>query len=701
MEWFETAPDPPMNEVGPKRILVLDDQEALTGLCREYLSSLGHKVFEARHLEEARECLRRESIDLVLCDVGLKGGESGLDLMRELLPRAPDVAVCLMTASHDLQLAIDCLRQGAFDFITKPFGMAALGRAVERALGRRQTMINEREETDALMRSLARFPEDNPNPVFRVDGAGVLHYSNRAGQSLLREWRLELGEGLPETLQGLLRQTEDANDDGSRSAVEIGVGDRIFSFTATPIQGGSGYYFYGHDVTEWRAAERELVRLKNEATELSMRDQLTGMANRALLQKRFVELTARAPTTGERLAVVLLDLDHFKEINDVYGHEAGDKVLVRVALRLNEALRDDDVLCRWGGDEMVVLKSGLPDRESVEEFCRDLLNLGREAARSPALGAPITLSAGYAMFPADGEKLDSLLQKADQALYRAKEMGKDTWRGYDVAEDGAVFRGNPGVLARFNRTVNDEGIDVHYQPLIEATSGRMVAVEALARWTDPELGTVPPARFIPEAERRGLIGRLGECVLRKALDDLASWRESGLEIGLSVNLSRRQLLSRDFVSFVAAEVRRRALPPSLLTLEITECPSFFDTGAGRDRLEELAAAGYGISLDDFGTGYSSLAEIATMRFSELKIAMELSRQVVEEKGRRVVQAIVMMGRAMHLTVVAEGVETEEEATVLKSLGVDRLQGFLYARPMPADDLVSIFGQSMVNGEVRR
>ncbi len=689
-----------MSDVGRNRILVLDDQEALTGLCREFLSGHGHTVFEARHLAEARECLRRESIDLVLCDVGLKGGESGLELMSELLPRAPDVAVCLMTASHDLQLAIDCLRQGAFDFITKPFGMVALGRAVERALARRRTMIEEREKTDVLMRALARFPEDNPNPVFRVDDEGLLQYSNRAGDVLLREWRVALGERLPEALEELLRPTETCREESNRVAVEVGVGNRVFSFTATPIQGAPGYYLYGHDVTEWRAAERELVRLKNEATELSMRDQLTGMANRALLQKRFGELTTRATRTGEQLAVVLLDLDHFKEINDVYGHEAGDKVLVRAALSLNEALQEDDVLCRWGGDEMVVLKSGLPNREKVDEFCRDLLNLGREAARSPSLGAPITLSAGFAVFPGDGEKLDTLLQKADQALYRAKEMGKDTWRGYDASEDGAVFRGNPGVLARFNRSVNDDGIEVHYQPLVEALTGRMVAVEALARWTDPELGLVAPSRFIPEAERRGLIGRLGECVVRKALDDLASWRNNGLEIGLSVNLSRRQLINRDFSAFLAGEMERRGLEPAVLTLEITECPSFFDTTAGRDRLEELASAGYGISLDDFGTGYSSLAEIATMHFGELKIAMELTRQVAEDKGRRIVQAIVMMGRAMHLTVVAEGVEDEREAEILRNMGVDRLQGFLFAHPMPAKEVVRFWLRFRKNEEVR-
>ncbi len=689
-----------MSAAGSKRILVLDDQEALTHLCREFLSDLGHDVFEARHLAEARECLRRESIDLVLCDVGLKGGESGLELMRELLPRAPDVAVCIMTASQDLQLAIDCLRQGAFDFITKPFGMAELTRAVERALGRQRKILDEREEAEALMRSLARFPEDNPNPVFRVDGEGRLHYSNGAGGVLLRQWDAALGGAVPEALSELLRESREVEGDAGRPAVEVGVGDRIFSFTATPIQGASGYYLYGHDVTEWRAAERELVRLKNEATELSLRDQLTGMANRSLLQKRFRELAARAAQTGEHLAVVLLDLDHFKEINDVYGHEAGDKVLVRVALRLNEALRGDDVLCRWGGDEMVVVKSGLPNRDGVDRFCSDLLSLGREATRSPALGVPITLSAGYSVFPGDGGKLDHLIQRADQALYRAKELGKDTWRAYDPQQDSAVFRGNPAVLSRFTRTIDEGAIEVAYQPLIDAAGGRVVAVEALARWNDPEMGPVPPTRFIPEAERRGLIGRLGEGVVCKALDALVSWRESGLEFALSVNLSRRQLLGRDFVAFLAGEVERRDLPASLLTLEITECPSFFDTASGRARLEELADAGYGISLDDFGTGYSSLAEIATMRFSELKIAMELTRQVTEERGRRIVQAIVMMGRSMDLTVVAEGVEEEREAALLKTMGVDRLQGFLFARPMPAEEL-AVFARRAVSEEARR
>lgn len=694
-----------MNEADGKCVLLLDDEAAMTEMCRNFLSGFGYRAFEANDLGRARGLLRSESIQLVLCDLKLKDGESGLDLLQELLPRSPDVVVCVMTASQDMQLAIDCLRDGAFDFITKPFRLGDLRRSVERALRRRSKIIAEREEAEERMRALARFPEDNPNPVFRVDEEGAIRYSNEAGRTLLETWNLRRGERVHRSLVDLVAHrgtgtaaaagrssfAGDAMGKGECIPVEVAGGDRIFSFTATRIQGSSGFYLYGHDVTDWRRAERELLRLKNEATELSLRDQLTGLANRGFLESRFTDLSSRALADSCRLAFILLDLDNFKEINDVYGHETGDKVLVQAGRRLSQALGTEDILCRWGGDEIVILKTGCLDRDEVDRFCRALLTLGRDPLKAPGQTFPITLSIGYALFPDDGADLDGLMQRADQALYRAKEVGKDTCKGYHQLETKQVFRRSPELLVRFNRAVADDAIEVHYQPLIDAASGRVVAAEALARWTDSELGPIPPDHFIPEAEERGLIGRLGEGVLRKSLDALVRWREDGLELTLSVNLSRRQLLNDGFIGFLNDEVKRRGLPPSGLTLEVTERHSFFDTGIGRLRLDELVDCGYGLSLDDFGTGYSSLSEIASMPFGELKIAIGLTRQIVEDKGRKIVHAIALMGRGLGLTLVAEGVETEEEAAILREMGVHRLQGFLFARPMPVSDFINFAG----------
>ncbi len=691
-----------MTEELRKQILLVDDEESLTKLCRDYLSSSGYRVFLADCLGRAREVLRTETIHLVLCDLTLKDGESGLDLLEEILPKTPNPAVCMMTARHDIRLAIDCLRDGAFDFITKPFSLVELKESVERALSRRNKMIAEREEAEGLIRALARFPEDNPNPVFRVDAKGKILYSNRAGQPLLKEWRIDVGDPLPAAFLCLLRDASfnsaadkpakdsesaddlPADDERYSGAFEVNSGDRIFSFSATRIVDSECFYLYGHDVTDWKKAEKELVRMKNEATDLSFRDQLTGMTNRSYLESRYKELSVKARKDRTGLAFLLLDLDNFKEVNDIYGHETGDRVLIQVGRRLGRLLGPNDILCRWGGDEIVILKSDVRSVAEVDDLCRDVLETGRNPLKTPGQTFPITLSIGYTLFPEDGSDLDALMQRADHALYRAKEMGKNTWKAYRQLEKKEIFRQSPNLLVRFNEAVNDGDIDVNYQPIVDAATGRSVAVEALARWTDPELGPIPPGNFIPEAEERGLIGRLGKVVLRKALDDLVRWRAGGVYVTLSVNLSRRQLLNREFITFVNAQMEERDLPSSALTLEITERHSFFDTAIGRTRLGELAEAGYGLSLDDFGTGYSSLSEMASMPFDELKIAINLTRQITDTRGRKIVHAISLMGRALGLSMVAEGVETKEQAHLLRMMGIPRLQGYLFARPMEAE-----------------
>ncbi len=689
-----------MNEKTQKRILLVDDEVAMTQMCHTYLKAAGYEAFQANDLARARAVLESESIHLVLCDLKLKGGESGLDLMRELLPRSPYLAVSMMTASQDLQLAIDCLRDGAFDFITKPFQLSELKESIERALKRQDTILAERRKSEELIRTLARFPEDNPNPVFRVDTDGNILYSNNAAAPLMTEWNIAKGSRVPDSLMSLLEGREssglpeteghangeqDPPGDGEMEALEVNTGSRIFSFTATRIIDSSSYYLYGHDVTDWKKAERELIRLKNEATALSFRDQLTGMTNRSYLESRFNEMGPTAQGEGRQLAFILMDLDNFKEINDIYGHETGDRVLIQVGRRIRTMIGPNDILCRWGGDEIAILKTDFESSGQVDELCRKILNMEKNPVKAPGHTFPITLSIGYALFPEDGSDLDALMQRADHALYRAKEIGKNTWQGYHQLEKKEIFRQSPDLLVRFNEAVNNNKIDVRFQPIIETTTGRVVAAEALARWTDPELGEIAAGNFIPEAEERGLIAKLGQTVLEKSLDHLVRWKASDLDITLSVNLSRRQLLNQEFIAFVNQQMKSRELPTSCLTLEITERHSFYDTAIGKMRLGELADCGYGLSLDDFGTGYSSLSEMANMPFDELKIAIGLTRQISGDKGRKIVHAISLMGRALGLTMVAEGVETREQAHLLRMMGVPRLQGFLFARPMPAQD----------------
>lgn len=441
-------------------------------------------------------------------------------------------------------------------------------------------------------------------------------------------------------------------------------------------------------------AENELLVLKNQAEENALRDQLTGLPNRRLLTDRLGHETGRALRLRQKLALVIVDIDHFKQINDGYGHKVGDQVIVMVGHCLQEQLRRSDTVCRWGGDELVLLLTDIGDAAKVGLVCAKLMQAVKEQAIEAGITAPVSLSMGSAIFPDDATDPALLMQQADHALYLAKAQGRDRWQPFEGFSDKADAKTRADLFLQLKSAVAERRITAFYQPIVDAVTGEVVAAEALARWQDAQAGWIPPDVFIPLAEEQGLIIELGQQVLGQALDQLRQWRRSGFALTVAVNISKRQVLDAEFGPRLIEEVKGRELRPEWVTLEIIERESVVVHPLGRQRLKELSAAGFQLAVDDFGSGYSSFELVGAMAFDELKIHMGLIRGIGDPKGRRIVHAIVEMGKALGQRLVAEGVENEAAREILAQMGVQRIQGYLFSKPLPAEAFLGYVTESM-------
>jgi diguanylate cyclase (GGDEF)-like protein len=657
------------------KILVAEDDEIALKFLTSALRKLDHEVIAARNGQEALDAFATHQPFIVISD-WMMPLIDGLELCRRIraLPRDHYTFFILQTARNQREDYRLGMQAGVDDFLTKPVNREELSNRVRVA----ERMIHQRLEAEKKIRLLARFPSDNPNPVLQVDRDGRILYANDASLDLLVAWQSGVGGLAPEQLRepaALLFTT------GQRQEVELRCANQVFSFSATSVSPDGVAYLYGHDITERKQAEQQLVVLKDQAEENALHDQLTGLPNRRLFGERFNQEIARAARQGTKLALVVVDIDNFKHINDSYGHRIGDQVIVAVGHCLCNQLRSSDTVCRWGGDELVLLLADLRDRSGVAAISTKLMAAVKQHTMQAEISAPVSISLGSALFPDDSREPMLLMQQADHALYVAKADGRDCWREFKGFPDGHDAKDKADLFIRLGAAVTEGRIVAVYQPIIDAETREVIGAEALARWHDEEYGWVSPDVFIPMAEDRGLIFQLGERVVTQALDQLVEWRRRGLELTVSVNLSKRQLLDTGFRCSLVQWTRQRELKPEWIILEVTERQSVLGHTLGRERLGELAAAGFRLSIDDFGSGYSSFEVVGETSFSELKIHLGLIRQSNTPRGRRILQAIVEMGRTLQLRVVAEGVEEEVTQELLTSLGVNKLQGYLFSKPL--------------------
>jgi diguanylate cyclase (GGDEF)-like protein len=436
-----------------------------------------------------------------------------------------------------------------------------------------------------------------------------------------------------------------------------------------------------------RKIESQLIDNQQRLGRLANHDPLTDLPNRAYLAKHLPQAIAAAKRNGTSLAVLFLDLDRFKHINDTRGHETGDKLLRAVAQRLREAVRGDDVVVRMGGDEFLVVMSAIKSATQVNETAARITAALAQSIDVDGRPLVATVSIGVSLFPRDGETVDALMRHADSAMYQAKERGRNNFQVFSPVMDRKL-KERVAIEQSLRAALSAGELDVHYQPVVDVDTRRVVALEALLRW---EKGAaLSPAQFIPVAEDTGLIVPIGEFVLDRVIGDLVAWRGAGgTLVPVALNVSASQLRRQDLRAAIGSAMQAHNLKPGLLQIELTE-GAMFEQLEGRhgesneSAVNDLRAAGVRIAIDDFGTGYSSLAYLKRWRVDYLKVDRSFVRDLATDPSDlAIVGAIVAMARHMRIEVIAEGVEGWPQLETLRKLGCRYAQGYLFAEPSPA------------------
>ncbi len=569
---------------------------------------------------------------------------------------------------------------------------------VRRSLSRLQGSYRALAESEALYESLVQVM---PQCLYRMDRESRITFANRALERHLGKPREAIlghspREVYPADLAAKYRQDdlrvlqgETLNLIEEMVSLDSEQRKRYIEIVKTPtyapdgsINGIQGIFW---DITARKSAEEQIEYLAHH-------DPLTDLPNRVLLRDRFLQAQGQAARSANRVAILFLDLDHFKLVNDTLGHPIGDRLLQAVAERLRRGVRETDTISRQGGDEFVIVLPELADPESAGSIAGKLMEQMHEPVRVNGHRLNVTFSLGIALYPDDGEDFDTLMKKADTAMYSAKEAGRNTLRFFTAAmnvEAAARLK----LQNRLQRALEKEELVLYYQPQFDLASGRILGAEALLRWRDPERGLVPPGEFIPVAEDTGLIGPIGEWVIGEACRELRRWHEAGAtDLSMAVNLSPVQFRRSRLVEIAARALQENRLPAECLEFELTESLLIREDAAILETLTALKGLGVKLSIDDFGTGYSSLAYLKRFNVDKLKIDQSFIRELCSNPDdEAIVSAVITMARQLRLRTVAEGVENAEQATMLRRFDCDEVQGFLFGRPMPAADFQALLG----------
>ncbi|WP_168224750.1 EAL domain-containing protein [Rhodoferax aquaticus] len=523
------------------------------------------------------------------------------------------------------------------------------------------------------------------NPAFeRITGYSASEVIGREGRFLLRD---DLAQADLEEIRSALRERREGQavlrnyrKDGTQFWNELHI---------APVKDADGQHTT-HFVSVINDAT-ERVNYQKELEYQANHDALTGLANRNLLNDRIIQAIAWAKRQSLFVGIMLLDLDHFKLVNDASGHGAGDTMLKEVAQRLNSCVRETDTVARLGGDEFVLVLTDLPETGDVDVIAEKVLKALARPIEINGVDVFVTASIGVSVYPRDGDHGELLLRYADIAMYRVKEHGRNSVRQF-IPEMGATAISRMNMEGAMRRGLERGEFALHYQPKIDLLTQRIVGAEALVRWNHPQIGLIHPIEFIPLAEESGLILPLGEWVLTEACRQQVAWLEAGLgALEMSVNVSARQFRQEDLAERVAQVVAATGIAPACLALELTESMVMQDVNSTLLALRTLKQLGLSISLDDFGTGYSSLSYLRRFPIDELKIDKSFINDVhVNEDDAAIAGAIIAMALSLGLRVVAEGVESQAQVDRLLAMGCTQVQGYLFGRPMDAASFVAKF-----------
>ncbi len=695
-------------------ILIVDDEPRLCDSLKTLLNVNGFRCTVAYSGESAIEMLGESSFDLMLLDLKMPGVD-GHQVMDYARTNCPHTDVIVVSGETTFEEATWALHHGAHDFLRKPYVMDELLHSVGNAVKKRHLECVNRHMQKQLAHSehCHRFVVNNsPDIIYMLDKEGRFHFVNERASMLLGYSVDELiGMHYSEIVHPddikvarLAFEEQSAGRRGARNIEfrikckdcvgkgetkivveqcaiglyeepDIGVGERF-----------TGTYGVMRDISERKKAE-ETIQYQ------LYHDLLTTLPNRALFRDRLEMALSHARRNKEKLAILFLDLDGFKIVNDSLGHLLGDELLQAVALRLRNCLRESDTLARVGGDEFNILLPQVRRRTEITDIANNIIEALKEPFLIGMQELYISVSIGISQFPHDGRSIESLLKSADLAMYYIKGRGKN---GYQFFSDQVSCSSSSTLpLERGLRgALENEQFVLHYQPQQEMESGRIVGVEALIRWQHPEKGMIMPCDFIPLAEEVGLISEIGEWVLNAACEEFDRLRNLGLvPVRVAVNLSAAQLYREDFVDMVLDVLQRNNMPGEYLELEITENLLMKDMERVVQKLLQLTAHNVRIAVDDFGTGYSSLSYLQTLPLTTLKVDHSFVKNIDSlDEQYSIVNAIVALGKGLGLDIIAEGVEREVQLQYLRGLDCSQVQGFLFSKPLPAPRLTALLEQ---------
>ncbi len=677
------------------RILLIEDDPGDAGLIEAYLrparfSGQAPQVMIAASLNEARGMLKERSPDLILLDLALPDS-AGLATVSTVHGLAPGIPIVVLSGHRDAEFEAEVLEAGAQDYLVKgEFDPEHISRAIRHARTRARLEARLKLQ-DAALRAVA-------NGIVITDSDAIIQWANPAftqmtGYELEEALGRKPGDlshsGLndPSLYENLWRtilagqvwrgELVNKRKDGSLYNEELAI---------TPVRNAQGvirhFVAFKQDISERRANEEKI-------RQLAFYDVLTNLPNRRLLLDRLQQALASRGRNHRPGALLFIDLDDFKGLNDTLGHDVGDLLLIQVARRLTECVREGDTVSRLGGDEFVVMLESL--NGTLEEAALQAEMVGEKILA--ALNRPYLLngneqrstpSIGITLFNTSHDNIEELLKRADLAMYQAKEAGRNTLRFFDHTMQARV-EARAALESELRRGLRARQFLLYYQPQVDGL-GRLTGAEALLRWEHPSRGLVPPGAFIALAEETGLIVSLGHWVLEQASRQLVAWAKNPgtAHLTLAVNVSARQFRHPDFVDQVLAIIDHIGANPHRLKLELTESLLLDNVENTVEKMTALKARGLGFALDDFGTGYSSLTYLKRLPLDQLKIDRSFVQDVLQNTNdAAIARTIIALGHSLGLPVIAEGVETSQQRDFLASHGCSNFQGYLFGKPMPA------------------